>query len=79
MKDLRGYLRSLLDPEFIPIGVKTALLVGTTLFAINHGAALLRGEMSRERWLAALLTYGMPYLVNVYGQYSYRQKLSVRE
>lgn len=75
MKTLKGYLISLFDPEFIPTGVKTAILVGSLLFLINHGAAFLRGEMNRERWFSALLTYAMPYLVNVYGQYSYRRKL----
>jgi hypothetical protein len=75
MKILKGYLISLFDPEFIPTGLKTAIFVGSLLFIINHGTAVLRGEMNRERWISGLLTYAMPYLVNVYGQYSYRRKL----
>lgn len=67
---------SLFDAEFISTGIRTALLVGSLLFIINHGPALLRGEMSRERWISALVTYAMPYLVNVYGQYSYRRRAS---
>lgn len=76
MKDLRGYLVSLFDVEFIPTGLKTALFVGSLLFLINHGPAFFRGEMNRERWVSVLLTYAMPYLVNVYGQYSYRRKIN---
>lgn len=72
----RGYLVSLFDADFIPTGVKTACIVGSLLFLINHGWAVLKGEMTRDRWISAMLTYAMPYLVNVYGQYSYRRKVN---
>jgi hypothetical protein len=71
---LKEYFLSLGDSEFILTGLKTALVVGTLLFLINHGAALLRGEMTVERWISTIVTYVMPYLVNVHGQYSYRRK-----
>ncbi|MBW4473689.1 MAG: nitrate/nitrite transporter NrtS [Stenomitos rutilans HA7619-LM2] len=73
---IRGYILSLFDPEFVTTGVKTAVFVGSLLFAINHGLALLRNEMTVDRWISVAATYAMPYLVNVYGQYSYRRKLS---
>lgn len=75
MRMIKEYIVSLGDPEFIPTGVKTAVFVGSLLFLINHGPALWRGEMTHERWISTLVTYTMPYLVNVYGQYSYRRKL----
>jgi hypothetical protein len=75
MKMVRGYIISLFDPEFVVTGLKTAIFVGSLLFVINHGLALLRGEMNRERWISVIATYAMPYLVNVYGQYSYRRKI----
>jgi hypothetical protein len=68
------YLVSLFDPEFVSTGLKTALVVGSILFIINHGLALSRGEMTTDRWISVLITYLMPYLVSVYGQYSYRSK-----
>jgi hypothetical protein len=74
MKVIKGYLASLFDKEFIPTGLKTALLVGSLLFLINHGSAALRGNMTRDRWISGALTYLMPYLVNVYGQYASRSK-----
>ena len=76
MKVLKEYVASLLDPEFIPSGIKTAAFVGSLLFLVNHGSAFLRREMTRERWISVVVTYAMPYLVNVYGQYSYRRKFT---
>ncbi len=55
-------------------GVKTALLVGSVLFMINHGSAVVRQQMTRDRWISGALTYCMPYLVNVYGQYASRSR-----
>lgn len=78
MRMVKGYIMSLFDPEFVATGWKTAVFVGSLLFVINHGPALLRGEMNRERWLSVIATYAMPYLVNVYGQYSYRRKLDAQ-
>ncbi|XHX80661.1 MAG: nitrate/nitrite transporter NrtS [Stenomitos frigidus ULC029] len=79
MRLVRGYIVSLFDADFVVTGLKTAVFVGSLLFAINHGGALVRGEMNRERWLSVLATYAMPYLVNVYGQYSYRYKLNEQD
>jgi hypothetical protein len=76
---LKRYLASLVDPEFISTGLKTALVVGSLLFIINHGLALSRGEMTSDRWISVAITYLMPYLVNVYGQFSYRRKFALRK
>jgi hypothetical protein len=76
---LKRYLASLFDPEFIFTGLKTALVVGSLLFIINHGIALSRGEMTSDRWISVAITYLMPYLVNVYGQFSYRRKFALRK
>ncbi|WP_449420827.1 nitrate/nitrite transporter NrtS [Phormidium nigroviride] len=52
-----------------PTAVKVALFIGTILLIINHGYALFRGQMTSDRWISVLLTYCMPYLVNIHGQY----------
>ena len=75
MNIIKEYIVSLFDKQFIPTGLRTAVFVGSLLFLINHGAAFIRREMTQERWISTLITYMMPYLVNVYGQYSYRRKL----
>lgn len=74
MKGIQGYLASLVDRECMATGVRTALLVGSILFMINHGSAVARQEMTRDRWISGALTYLMPYLVNVYGQYASRSR-----
>jgi hypothetical protein len=73
------YLVSLFDPEFVPTGLKTALVVGSLLFIINHGLALSHGKMTADRWISVSITYLMPYLVSVYGQYSYRRKFAIEQ
>lgn len=70
---MKGFLAALIDREYSAKAVKVALFVGTLLFVINHGAAALKGEMNRTRWLSALLTYAVPYGVNVQGQYAGRR------
>jgi hypothetical protein len=41
-----------------------AAIVGALLIAINHGDALLRGDVSRERALRMALTLLVPYCVS---------------
>lgn len=44
--------------------LKMAVVVGTILLAINHGDALLRGDVDANRLLKMGLTYLVPYLVS---------------
>lgn len=80
IKFIKGYFASLFNPQLVPTGFKVALVVGSILFMINHGNAVFKGEMNRERWISGLLTYIVPYLVNVYGQYViiYKQNTSFK-
>ena len=57
------------------MAIQVALVVGTVLFTINHGQAVLHGEMSPDRWLSAMLTYCVPFMVSIHGQSS-QQKTS---
>lgn len=69
MKFLRGYLFSLVNPKYMSIALKVAVVIGSLLFVINHGAAFIQGQMTRDRWISAILTYLVPYCVSVHGQY----------
>jgi hypothetical protein len=69
IKFIKGYFASLIEPKFVPTALKVAGVVGSILFAINHGNALLQGNMGRDRWISAALTYLVPYFVNIHGQY----------
>ncbi len=70
MVSVRGYFAALVNRRMMGQAVKVALLVGTVLFTINHGPALKAGIMTRQRWISALLTYLVPYAVNIHGQYT---------
>ena len=50
--------------------IKTALVVGTVLTAINQGDVLLRGAFSGLVLLKMLLTYVVPYVVSTTGALS---------
>jgi hypothetical protein len=67
---ISDYLQNLANPQYRQSAVKVALLVGTVLFLLNHGNALLQGTMNQQRWISGLLTYFVPYCVNVHGQWS---------
>jgi hypothetical protein len=53
---------------FAPAVVRRALffavVVGSLLVAINHGDALLRGDLAPVRWLKMGLTVLVPYAVS---------------
>lgn len=68
-KFVKGYFASLVEPKLVKTAVKVALIVGSILFIINHGSAFWQGEMSRDRWISATISYLVPYGVNIHGQY----------
>jgi hypothetical protein len=70
LKALKFFYTAWTDPVLRPTALKVALIVGSLLFTINHGSAVIRGEMTRERWLMGLITYLVPYTVSMHGQYS---------
>ena len=69
MISMKGYFQALINPNYGKKAAQVAVVVGTVLFAINHGSALAQGKMSKSRWLSALLTYAVPYSVSVHGRY----------
>ncbi len=42
----------------------TALIVGTILISINHGDALLKGQLDNGRLFKIVLTLFVPYVVS---------------
>lgn len=74
MNSVKQYCSCLLDQELMPTAVKVSVIVGTLLFVINHGSAVIKGEMNRDRWISAGLTYVIPYCVNIHGQYVSRRR-----
>ncbi|HEY9802386.1 MAG TPA: nitrate/nitrite transporter NrtS [Leptolyngbyaceae cyanobacterium] len=72
---VRQYLSSLFDMQLMPTAFKVALFIGSLLFTINHGWAVLTGHMTSERWISGGLTYIVPYMVSIHGQYIGRKAL----
>jgi AhpD family alkylhydroperoxidase len=70
----RTYGRCLGDRDLAPTALRVALTVGTLLLLVNHGRAIATGAMTRDRWVAALLTYCVPYCVNIHGQAASRAR-----
>lgn len=70
INNLKKFCASLVNPKFAPTGLKVSLIVGSILLLVNHGNALIQGQMSRDRWISAMLTYCVPYMVNIHGQYT---------
>lgn len=66
--------RILGDRTIHTTAIRVALIVGTLLFGINHGSALMEGSMTRTRWISAGLTYIVPYCVNLHGQWASRRR-----
>ena len=76
MRTLNQYYAAWIDSALMPTAIRVALVVGTFLFILNHGSALLEGKMNRDRWLAGLVTYLVPYTVSMHGQHVARSKFS---
>jgi hypothetical protein len=69
MEATKGYLAALVTPYLAVRGLRVALVIGTLLFVINHGAAVRSNTMTRSRWISAGLTYLVPYAVSIHGQF----------
>ncbi|WOD38957.1 nitrate/nitrite transporter NrtS [Nodosilinea sp. E11] len=69
MDAVNGYLKALVTPHLASRALRVAGVIGTLLFAINHGPALRSGTMTPSRWISAGLTYLVPYAVSIHGQF----------
>lgn len=58
------WFRMALDGTVIRRASQTAVLVGAVLIGINHGEAILRGEVTPGRLLKMGLTVLVPYMVS---------------
>lgn len=61
---MRETLRLARQPAVVRRALKYALVVGAILLGINHGDALLRGDVNQGRALRMALTVVVPYVVS---------------
>lgn len=53
-----------IQPPVVKRALKYAVVVGVVLIAINHGGAILRGEVTRGGLVQMVLTVFVPYIVS---------------
>lgn len=53
-------------PKFNSNALKAAVIIGSFLFTINHGAAFFKGEMTFHRWFSTSLGFVIPFVTSVY-------------
>lgn len=63
---MKEWLRIAWSPSVRRRATRVALVVGTVLIAINHGDALLAGDVSTLRLVRMALTLIVPYLVSTF-------------
>lgn len=64
MNAARHWLRLAARPSVMRRALRTAALIGSLLIVINHGDALLHGQVDALRALKMGLTVMVPYLVS---------------
>lgn len=61
---MREWFQLAFQPSVVKRALKYAAVVGLILIGINHGAAILAGQITRAGLLQMLLTLMVPYVVS---------------
>jgi hypothetical protein len=64
--DAPGAFAAAFEGRVVRRALAFALVVGSILIAINHGDAVLAGDVSPKRWLKMGLTALVPYVVSTW-------------
>lgn len=65
MDAIREWCRLACGRAVVIRGLKFAVIVGAVLVGINHGDAILRGQLNEGRLVRIALTVLVPYVVSV--------------
>jgi len=68
--DTVGWLALATSKSVVRRATVVALIVGSILVVINHGDAIVHGDMSAGRLLRIVLTVSVPYCVSTYSSVS---------
>ncbi|MCB1041600.1 MAG: nitrate/nitrite transporter NrtS [Acidobacteria bacterium] len=60
------WIETALSKSVVRRAIAYAVVVGTILIAINHGDAILQGDLNPTRYLKMGLTVMVPYLVSTF-------------
>ncbi len=77
LSPLAAWLRLASHPRTVRRAAITALIVGSVLIAINHGPAIVRGQLSAFRGIQMGLTVLVPYIVSTVSSVATRRELEV--
>jgi len=61
---MRSRIQTARRPEVVRTALRFAMIVGPILVFINHGDAILAGNMDTTDWLKSALTMVVPYTVS---------------
>ena len=61
---MKDWLHLAFQRSVVKRALTYAVVVGAILITINHGDALLKGELTRDRWFKMALTILVPYTVS---------------
>ncbi len=67
------------EPPIVRRGLIASAIVGTLLITINHGSAILAGDVTKERWIRMGLTVVVPYVVSVVSAVSTIRPIRMRD
>jgi hypothetical protein len=70
------WLRLAAHPATVRRAFITALIVGSVLIVINHGPAILAGQLTRQEIVQMCLTVLVPYAVSTVSSVSTRRELA---
>jgi hypothetical protein len=73
---LRDFLRRASEPSVARRATGYAVVVGSVLIAINHGDAILAGDIGPGRWWKMGLTVLVPYAVSTLSSVSATRSVS---
>lgn len=76
---MREWIRLASHPATVRRAFFTSLIVGAVLIGINHGPAVLRGELTRSRVLQMALTVLVPYTVSTVSSVATRRELTQKQ
>lgn len=76
---MADWLRLAIQPTVVRRALKFACVVGCVLISINHGPAILRGEVTSERVLQMCLTVLVPYTVSTLSSVGAMREMARRQ
>lgn len=68
MQTVKQFYATWTDPGSRAMAIRVSLAVGSILFILNHGSAVLDRRMTPDRWIAGVAAYLVPYTVSIHGQ-----------